>query len=248
MDIRTFAEVTTPDDRSLSFTPLGLALGGRLSPEDAAAFQQRSIAAADLVLAVPEDTRSSFERLRTMHASRTRLSQSLLLFTPEMVLRWHRELVRRKWTFPHRRAAERPRIAVELEALIMRLARENPRWGYSKIEGELRKLGYRVGRSTIRAVLKHQHLLASPARTRQNSTWRAFLRQHQQHLLACDFFTVETLRLQTLYIVFFIEVGTRCVHVAGCTAKLTAQWVYAAGTPVRVEAAGARACHAFSRT
>jgi putative transposase len=107
--------------------------------------------------------------------SRTRLSQSLFLFSPETVLRWHRELVRRKWTFRHRPAQGRPRIAVELEALIMRLARENPRWGYSKIEGELRKLGYRIGRSTIRAVLKRHSIPASPSRTRKSSTWRAHL-------------------------------------------------------------------------
>jgi putative transposase len=108
--------------------------------------------------------------------SRARLSQSLLLFTPETVLRWHRELVRRKWTFRHRPAAGRPRIAAELEALIARLARENLRWGYSKLEGELLKLGYRVGRSTIRAVLKRQHLPASPLRIRKSSTWRALSR------------------------------------------------------------------------
>src|SRR5215472_9314865 len=110
--------------------------------------------------------------------SRARLSQSLFLFTPETVLRWHRELVRRKWTFRPRPAAGRPRIAVELEALIIRLAKENPRWGYGKIEGELCKLGYDVGRSTIRAVLKRQHLPTAPVRARQSSTWRAFLRQH----------------------------------------------------------------------
>ncbi len=157
--------------------------------------------------------------------SRTRLSQSLLLFAPETVLRWHRDLVKRKWTFPHRPAVGRPRIAADLEALIVRLAKENPRWGYSKIEGELLKLGYRIGRSTIRDVLKRQHLPAAPTRARQNSTWRAFLRQHRQQLLAWDFFTVETLGLQTLYVLFFIEIGTRRVHLAGCTARPTAQWV-----------------------
>ena len=78
--------------------------------------------------------------------------------------------MRRKWTFRHQPAAGRPRIAVELEALIVRLARENPRWGYGKIEGELRKLGYRVGRSTIRDVLKREHLPAAPVRARQGST------------------------------------------------------------------------------
>ena len=157
--------------------------------------------------------------------SRARLSQSLLLFTPETVLRWHRDLVRHQWIFRHRSAVGRPRIAVQLEALIVRLARENPRWGYGKIEGELRKLGYRVGRSTIRDVLKRQHIPAAPQRAGQSSTWRAFLRQHQQHLLACDFFTIETLRLKTVYVLFFIEIGTRRIHLAGCTVKPTAAWV-----------------------
>jgi putative transposase len=157
--------------------------------------------------------------------SRVRLSQSLLLFTPETILRWHRELIRHKWTFPQRRAVGRPHIAADLEALMVRLAKENPRWGYSKIEGELLKLGYRVGRSTIRAVLKRQGIPAAPQRVQQSSTWRAFLRQHKQQLLACDFFTVETLRLKTLYVLFFIEIGTRRIHVAGCTLKPTAAWV-----------------------
>jgi putative transposase len=155
--------------------------------------------------------------------SRARLSQSLLLFTPETVLRWHRDLVRHKWTFRHRPAAGRPRIAAELEALIVRLAQENPLWGYGKIEGELRKLGYCVGRSTVRDVLKRQHIPAAPERARQSSTWRAFLRQHQHQLLACDCFTVETLCLQTLYVLFFIEIGTRRAHLAGCTARPPAQ-------------------------
>ncbi|HEY7418226.1 MAG TPA: integrase core domain-containing protein [Ktedonobacteraceae bacterium] len=157
--------------------------------------------------------------------SRARLSQSLLLFTPETVLRWHRELVRRKWTFRHQPTAGRPRIAVELEALIVRLARENPRWGYGKIEGELRKLGYRVGRSTVRNVLKRQHLPPAEVRAQKSSTWRSFLRQHQQQLLACDFFTVETLRLKTVYVLFFIEIGTRRIHLSGCTVNPTAAWV-----------------------
>jgi putative transposase len=157
--------------------------------------------------------------------SRARLSQSLLLFSPETILRWHRELVRRKWTFGHRRATGRPRIAAELEALIVRLAEENPRWGSAKFEGELRKLGYRIGRSTIRDVLKRHHIPASPARVRKNSTWRAFLRQHHQQLLACDFLIIEPLRLQTLDVFFFIELGTRQVHLAGCTTSPTAQWV-----------------------
>jgi putative transposase len=157
--------------------------------------------------------------------SRARLSQSLLIFTPETVLRWHREMVRRKWTVRHKPASGRPRIAAELEALIVRLARENPRWGYGKIDGELRKLGYCICRSTVRDVLKRKHIPSAPQRTRQSSTWRAFLRQHQHQLLECDFFTVETLRLKTLHVLFFIEIGTRRIHLVGCTVKPTAAWV-----------------------
>jgi putative transposase len=133
------------------------------------------------------------------------------------VLRWHRNLVRHQWILRHRLASGRPRIDPELEGLIIRLARENPRWGYSTIAGELRKLGYWVGRSTIRAVLTRQHIPAAPPSVRQSSTWRAFLRQHQQHRLACDFSTGETLRLKTVYVLFFLEIGTRRLHLAGCT-------------------------------
>ena len=163
--------------------------------------------------------------VQTAKHSRVRLSLSLLLFTPETVLRWHRDLERHKWTFRRQPAVGRPRIAVELEALIVRLARENPRWGYGKIEGELLKLGHRVGRSTIRDVLKREHIPAAPMRARQSSTWQAFLRQHQHQLLACDFLTVETLCLKTLYVLFFIEIGTRRIHVAACTLHPSTAWV-----------------------
>ncbi len=150
---------------------------------------------------------------------------SLLLFTPETVLRWHRELVRRKWTFRQRRAAGRPRVSAEVEELILRLARENPRWGYSRIHSELGKLGHTIGRSTVRDVLKRHQVPPAPQRQQRGSTWRSFLTHHSQQILACDFFTVETAFLQTLYVFFFIELGTRRVHLAGCTAHPTAAWV-----------------------
>ena len=178
--------------------------------------------------------------------SRARLSQSLFLFSPETVLRWHRDLVRHKWTFRHRPAAGRPRIAGEPEALIVRLAKENPRWGYSKIEGELRKLGYQIGRSTIRDVLKRRHIPAAPVRARQSSTWRAFLHQHQQQLLACDFFTAETVGLKTVYVLFFLEIGTRRIHVAGCTSHRSRSLGDATGASARMEAAGSRTSDALS--
>ncbi len=153
------------------------------------------------------------------------LARAVLLVQPETVLKWHRELVRRKWTYRRRRAGGRPRIAAEVEALLLRLARENPRWGYGRIQGELAKLGHALGHSTIRDVLKRRHVPPAPQRPRRPSTWRQFLAQHHDAVLACDFFTVETLFLKTIYVLFFLEIGTRRVHLAGCTAHPTAAWV-----------------------
>jgi putative transposase len=154
-----------------------------------------------------------------------RLDEALLLFKPDTVLRWHRELVRRKWTFRQEKRIGRPPVAPELQELIVRLARENPRWGYSKIYGELTKLGYQIGRSTVRDILKRQHIPPAPERGRQGSTWQEFLGHYREQFLACDFFTVETAWLKTLYVFFFIELGTRRVHFAGCTAHPTGEWV-----------------------
>jgi putative transposase len=143
---------------------------------------------------------------------------------PETLLRWHRELVRRKWTaFGRRHGPGRPPLAPELRALILRLARENPTWGYVRIRGELRKLGHAVAASTVQALLRRHRV--PPAPRRAGLSWSAFLRAHAAGLLACDFFTVETVRLQTLYVLFFLEVRTRRVVVAGCTAHPTASWV-----------------------
>ena len=155
---------------------------------------------------------------------RTALDQVLLLFQPEAVLKWHRDLVRRKWTVRRQPAGGRPATPAEIEALILRLARENSGWGYSRIHGELTKLGYAIGRSTVRDILQRHGVAPAPERQRQSSTWRAFLRRHQDQVLACDFFTVETLCLKTLHVLFFLEVGTRRVHLAGCAAPPTAAW------------------------
>jgi putative transposase len=164
-------------------------------------------------------------RLRRVGAgSRGRLSRAVMLVQPETVLKWHRELVRRKWTY-RKRAGGRPPLAAELETLLLRLAAENPRWGYGRLQGELAKLGHALGRSTIRDALKRRHIPPAPLRGRRPSTWRAFLGRHRDAVLACDFFTVETLFLRTVYVLFFIELGTRRVHLAGCTAHPTAAWV-----------------------
>src|SRR5438874_11385594 len=157
---------------------------------------------------------------------RDRLRQVMRFFQPETVLKWHRELVRRKWTYAR---SVKPRgnapLDAELEALIVQLARENPRFGYKKLVGELLKLGYRVGPSTVREVLKRHGSQPAPERTRHSSNWRTFLANHKAALLATDFFTVETPWLQTVYVLFFIELNTRQVHLAGCTTQPTSAWV-----------------------
>jgi putative transposase len=160
---------------------------------------------------------------------------------PETLLRWHRELVRRRWAaFGRRRGPGRPPLAPELRALILRLARENPTWGYVRIRGELRKLGHAVAASTIQA-LRRRHRVP-PAPQRAGLSWSAFLRAHAAGLLACDVFMVETVRLQTLYVLFFLEVRTRRVFVAGCTTHPTAAWVtqQARDLTWAVDAAGVR--------
>ena len=153
-----------------------------------------------------------------------RSAWSSFLVGPDTLLRWHRDLVRHKWgLFSRRPRRGRPRLLPDHCHLILRLARENPRWGYRRIQGELLKLGLRCSHETIRAVLRRHDLPPAPQRGR--STWRQFLRQHAQQILATDFFTVETVWLKTLYVLFFIEIGSRRVHFAGCTAHPTGNWV-----------------------
>ena len=141
----------------------------------------------------------------------------------QTLLRWHRELVRRKWTYRRRRRAGRPRIGGEAAALILRLAKENPRWGYRRIQGELRKLGVTVSATAIRSLLRRHGL--TPAPRREGPSWKEFLTCQASGILACDFFTVETVWLRTLYVLFFIELSSRRVHLAGVSAHPRAPWV-----------------------
>ena len=147
---------------------------------------------------------------------------SCFLVKPETLLRWHRRLVAGAWTYPHRQTG-RPPLDQEVQQLIVRLAKENPRWGYQRIQGELLRLGVRVSATAIRTTLRRHGL--DPAPRRAATTWRAFLRQQAAGIVACDFFTVDTIWLRRLYVLFFIELDTRRVHLAGVTGNPHGAWV-----------------------
>jgi len=147
---------------------------------------------------------------------------SCFFVTPQTLQRWHRRLIAGAWTYPHR-GPGRPPLDQELQQLIVRLARENPRWGYQRIKGELLRLGVQVSATAIRTTLHRQGL--DPAPRRIATTWGAFLRQQAAGIVACDFFTVETVWLRRLYVLFFIELDTRRVHLAGVTANPNGAWV-----------------------
>ncbi|HEY6616833.1 MAG TPA: integrase core domain-containing protein, partial [Vicinamibacterales bacterium] len=138
------------------------------------------------------------------------------LVTPDTILRWHRELIVRKWTYSRKRRG-RPGVLAEIRRLVVRMATQNPSWGYTRIQGALKNVDHRVARSTIAAILKAEGIPPSGERP---TTWRTFLRAHWPALVAADFFTTEvwTARgLGTYYTMFIIELQSRRVHVAGST-------------------------------
>jgi putative transposase len=142
---------------------------------------------------------------------------------PATLLRWHRELVKRRWTYPHRRPPGRPPLDRRVQVLVVRLARENPRWGYRRIVGELRSLGICVSATSVRTILARRGL--PPARQRDELSWRDFLRQQAATTLACDFFTVETAWLKRIYVLFFISLESRRIEFVACTPNPTGAWV-----------------------
>jgi len=151
-----------------------------------------------------------------------RRSWHAFFVTPQTLLRWHRQLVAHRWTYPHRRPG-RPSVDDEVRQLILRLARENGHWGYVRIVGELRKLGISVSATLVRNVLARAGI--PPAPERAGPSWRSFLREHAETVLACDFFTVDTVWLRRLYVLFFVSIGTRRVEYLACTSNPSAAWM-----------------------
>jgi putative transposase len=148
---------------------------------------------------------------------------SSFVVSPQTLLRWHRELVRRKWTYRRTSAGGRPPIGDEIRELILGMGWDNPRWGCVRIRGELAKLGIRVSATKIRTLLRVNGV--GPAPRRDGPTWSEFLRAQAKGILAFDFFTVETLMLRTLYVLFAIELSSRRVHVLGVTRNPDSAWV-----------------------
>ena len=136
------------------------------------------------------------------------------LVTPETILRWHRVLLRRRWTYPHRRPG-RPPLPEETVKLILPLARENPRWGYPRVVGELKKLGASVSKGSVANMLRSHRV--PPAPRRSGPTWSEVLRAQAKGIMATDFFTVLSVLLRRYYVLFAIEVERRVVHLLGVT-------------------------------
>jgi putative transposase len=163
--------------------------------------------------------RAVFAALTRMLSPACRLHR---IVTPGKILRWHRDLVKQRWTQPRRRTAGR-RTAPELRRLVLRLASENSSWGYRRIHGELAGLGYPIAASTVWSILKRAGI--DPAPRRDGPTWKEFLAAQAQGILATDFFCVDTLLSQRLYVLLFVEHTTRRVHLLGVTANPSGTWV-----------------------
>jgi putative transposase len=169
----------------------------------------------------PKLSRADRALLAALSRSLPRAAWARFSIKPETLPRWHRQLVAHRWTYSHR-GPGRPPLVPSLRTVILRLARENPHWGYRRIVGELKGLGISVSATSVRKVLLESGLQPAPKRTR--SSWRAFLRQQAASVLACDFLTVETAFLQRVYVLFFISLATRRIEYVACTSRPDGRW------------------------
>jgi putative transposase len=143
--------------------------------------------------------------------------------TPATLLTWHRKLIARKWDYTaRRRRTGRPSTAAALGKLVLRLARENPRWGHRRIQGELARLGHPIAPSTVWTILNEAGIDPAPRRT--GATWREFLTRPGRGIIAADFLHLDTITGRRLYALAFLEHHTRKLHITGVTAHPTAQW------------------------
>src|SRR5271165_1286298 len=149
------------------------------------------------------------------------------LVTPDTLLRWYWELVASKWNYRERRGPGRPRVMSTIVDLILRMALENPSWGYTRIRGALANLGHEVGRGTIASILKENGIEPAPERGK-HTRWSTFLKAHWECLTATDFLTIEVCTLKGLvthYILFFIDIASRSVHIGGVTPHPGSEWM-----------------------
>ncbi|BBJ37490.1 hypothetical protein SSPO_002080 [Streptomyces antimycoticus] len=154
--------------------------------------------------------------------SKQRRTQVALLVSPRSVLRWHARLIAWKWTYPSRRPGRPPKPEA-LRQLVVRLARENPGWGYRRVHGELLGLGRKVAASTVWSILKQAGIDPSPQRV--DRSWAAFLKAQSSAIVATDLFHIDTVFLRRWFVLFFINHGTRRVHIAGITRHPTGPWI-----------------------
>ena len=150
------------------------------------------------------------------------IKEAILILKPETFLAWHNKLVRRRWTYLTKTSG-RPRKSKKIRDLIIKLARENPIWGYGKIQGEMKKLGIAISQTTIRRILIRNGFPSKPYKA--GPGWRKFLGQYKDFIWSCDFFTVETAFLKRFYVLCFLEIGSRKLRITGCTTNPVQAWV-----------------------
>jgi transposase len=169
----------------------------------------------------PRLTRADRALLAALSRALPRAAWASFPVKRETLLRWHRQLIARRWTYAHT-APGRPPIKSSLRTMILRIARENPHWGYRRIVGELKGLGVNVSATSVRKVLLEEGMPPAPERTR--SSWRAFLRAQAASVLACDFITVDTVFMRRIHILFFISLATRRIEYLACTSNPDGHW------------------------